>query len=390
MERPERRLLKERWEEGSGAAERVLFAVEEGEDLLAARLSLRAGWKLVRQEPSLAAWVVLGELVGGALKLGPPLALLLGWATLSGRYGLDSKEGLLAWAAGTLRWVLDPRTVLGALGLFGVAWASAWVLGVFVQSGVLGALRRRLLAGSWIAGGALLAVAGGALLGAAGVGAGAWGGVGRRVRGAGGAGVGFEPRAGRAGPGGVLGRGGAVGGRGAAGGGVRAGVWGGVALGVVWTHLALGPLILGRRGLWAALGEAALALARRPGEVLGLYAMLGLLYGVVWAVYVPFWLVASAMGDDPRLAVGGLLLRVALDGALLVALALAGVWARAATLSWVALRERVMRSLPADPIPVVAAPAPVEAPALAASPGAAAVSFAALRRGDGRRRVSQV
>lgn len=358
--RPETRLLRHDWDDVHGLPQeppgpRVFALEEDREDLLAPRLALLAGWRLLRQEGALAGWVMLGELLGSLLRLVPFFVLLVAWSTLTLQYKIEDLNGVLAWLAGTARWLLQPQTLVGAAGLFLVAWLGAQVLGVLVQSGVLGALRRRILVRQvipaslfwkalgeravslllWEALRALL------LLAALAVGAGLLWGTARHM-------VAWAPHGywsqeglwyGAA----LLGAAFAVG----------AGV---VALLALLSHLALGPLVLGNRSLGEAFYEGFWLLARRPGEVLALYGLVALIYGVVWAVYLPFYLAATQMGEDPRLALAGLALQLVCDVALWVAMAVATVWTRASVLAWVGIRQRAMTHMP--PRVVEAPPAP--------------------------------
>jgi hypothetical protein len=370
--RPETRLLRQDWDDAHGLPEEPedphVFALhEDREDLLAPRLALLSGWRFLRHESSLVGWVMLAELLGALIRMTPLFVMLLAWSTLTLRYEVDDLNGVLAWLLGTARWLLQPDTLVATVGMFSMAWLGSQVLGTLAQSGVLGALRRRILADQTIARGlfwkslgeravSLLVwevTRGALLLAGAAIGAGLIWGTARHM-------VAWAPH----------------------GYWSQEGLWGGavllslafalgagvVALLALICHLALGPLVLGGRSLGESFYESVWLLARRPTEVLSLYGLIALLYGVVWAVYLPFYLASVQMGEDPRLALASLALQLVCDTALWVGMAVVTVWTRAAVLSWVGIRQRAMNHIPApvaqprEPASVPEVEVPQEAP----------------------------
>ncbi len=295
---------------------------------------MRGGWHLLRQEPSLVLWPVLLKTLQGIVEVAPlgvvAVAVLV-------RLGLGMEQGLLGALVGVARQVVSPGFLLGAGGLWGVAWTASWCLGVAMLGGVLGALLRRLQAGpvviaqavfwrtfgegfglllGWsLLRGLCLAAAAGLGAGLVVLGASALAGAPLALQAAGLASLGA----------------------------VGVGLLGAVALPF---HVSLPYLLRGEQGVFGALGEGAWLIARRPAEALWLHGLEGALALVVLSVYLPFAFLMASLGGSPELAALGSVGRMGLDLISSVAFAVVSVWSLGATSTWVGLCEGWWRGVP--------------------------------------------
>ncbi len=305
-----------------------------------------AGARLLRQMPSLVTWSVLGELVAGMLKATPPAVLLAAIIVRAQLASPQTAEEALAWLVGTASWLLSPEMIVGGVGIMGTVWVSAWVLGVAIDSGVLGALKRRIADPEGATGGLFWRGLGErfwALM--------AWGAVRWSLVGAWAALTAMMAWAGwRAA---TLAFGDAI----------LTAPWGppmaalivalgaalgasGVALAAATCHLALGPLILEEKGVFEALADSAAFVRRHLVEVVWLYLLVFVLFFVVLAVWTPFFGVALSLGGQAKGAMAGALMRVFIDVVLTIGLAVATIWGRAGALSYFAIRTGRMTRMP--------------------------------------------
>jgi hypothetical protein len=367
MKRPEHHILRPDWDDERGLptpprAPTAIPPLDEASDLRAPGLALRVGLRVLRQEPTLLAWTLGAELAASMLKVVPWVFLLL-MASAQLAAAIERSDDPLLWAASLADWVLSPATLLGSAGLLAVTAAAAWLLGLTIQTGALGALRRRLLAGPipiaqdvfWKAlGERALSLLAWELTRAALVGGGlaltlALAYATERHM------VALAPHGHWAG----------------------AGLWVGAALlglaltlGLCFTlvlgalsTLSLGPLILGPKSLAEASWEAALDLVARPLEVAWLCARVAALHLALLSVYLPFYLLSQQLSQDPDTSSAGLVLQLTLDAFAWVAGAALTLWGRSALLSWTALRRGLLRFVPelparAEPAKKLAIPAP--------------------------------
>ena len=374
MDGPERELLRGDWldEAHLGPDEDIALPDEEG--LEAVQVAHRSGWRLLRQEPGLAFWVVGADMLSSALRALPIIVLLMGVVAIGAGHDPTTQDGLVAWGVGVVQWLLAPATVVGTLGMFAAVLLSGWVLSVATTSGVLGALRHRLLARTFIRQGMFFkhfgagfsrllwwdtlrtaVVVAGVVLTGLGV-----SGVVRQL-------VAAAPH------------------------GHWASAEGSVAAAAVLAvfltlgtvaclmlaalfHLALGPMVIRDSTVGDALAEAVALVRARPYEVLILYVIVALLFGAVLCVYLPVYAVAVMLAAEPSTESIASLVQLGADMFLLVGGSAVTVWARGSVLSYVAMRDGILVRLPPAPQPrrrvQEAAPIPTAPVVASVSPGA--------------------
>jgi hypothetical protein len=349
VERPEHKLLRDDWSVEPELAQDEDFALPDDEGMEAVRLAHRSGFRLLRQEPGLAFWVVGADMLSSVLRVLPILVLLMGVVAVSAGHDPSTSGGLVAWGVGVVRWLMQPATVVGTLGMFAAVLAAGWILSVATTSGVLGALRHRLYARTFIRQGMFFKHFGAGFtrllwwdtLRTAVVGAFvalmvlAMMGTLRQL-------VAAAPHGHWTTPSGSL---------------VVAGLLALVlTLGTVASlvlaavfHLALGPMVIRDSTVGEAVAEAVELIRQRPFELLILYVLVGVLFGVVACVYAPFYAVAVTLASDPATESIASFVQLGADMFLLIGGSAATVWARGSVLSYVAMRDGVLARLP--PVP---------------------------------------
>jgi len=350
---PERGLLRADWDPGTGvrAARRdpVPDVVELGDDdsLPVVREAVRGGLNLLRQEPTLVVWSVLARMLRSVVEALPFVVLLFFVMIQLARLSEPSLDGIAVWASQTLTAVRSPSFLIGVGGVFGVASVLSWGVGVATDTGVLGALSRRVTAGRVVVEqGLFFKLVGerfstllgfGLIRGLLNTAALALGGglfwLGLDVME--GAGL-FEAPASRVGA--TLGL--AV--FGMLGAGLVLMVW-------MLCHVAQAQLMMHDRGIFESFSEAFELLTARVGEGIWLYLMVGGVFVMLWAVYVPFYGLGSMMGAEPRLALVGGLVQFLANGVLMVGTAIASVWSHGAAFTWVGLRTGLVDRAPSPP-----------------------------------------
>lgn len=351
MDHPERKLLREDWLEATAETPDPDVELPEEDAMEAVRLAHQSGWRLLRQEPGLAFWVVGADMLSSALRILPILVLLMGMVAISAGHDPTTQAGLLAWGVGVVRWLLQPATILGTVGMIAAVLATGWVLSVATTTGVLGALRHRLFARTFIRQGMFFkhfgagftrlmwwdalrnaVVVACALL--------TWLGITGSLRLL----VASAPHGHWATPGGGL---------------VVAGVvavlltLGAVACAVCagFFHLAQGPMVIRDRTVGEALAEAVELVRQRPYEVLILYILVAILFGVVLCIYAPFYGAAVMLAGQPATEGVASMVQLGADMFLLIGMSAASVWARGSVLSYVAMRDGLLVQLPPVPKP---------------------------------------
>ncbi|MEO1270759.1 MAG: hypothetical protein AAFX99_21955 [Myxococcota bacterium] len=319
------------------------------------RAAFVASARVLQQEPSLVLWSVLGQILGALLGLAPLFVVMMALAvqllavTQGAPVDQVSDALLLSWGFELLLWALKPDVVVGVMGMVAVTWAVTWTLGVAVDSGTLGAQRQRLRAGAemiaeglfWGALGerfeALLVwrvLRGLVLLASAVLTMGLVWSVGLLLAGWGihlGGGLGDL---------GVLSL--AVGSV-AALGVMTALVW------IVLFDVALGRMILLGEGLGDALWSSAEALGHHTNELAPLFGNILAAYGVVYGVYLPFYMLAVVLGSEPDMATSATVVQMALDALMAVAWIVVGLGCRGAVLAWVGIQTGEMAAMPVLP-----------------------------------------
>lgn len=364
MRLPEKRLLKKEWNQGDEspaqeAPEPESIDLESLDEMELSRLSWRVGFRLLRQEPWVAVWSVAGGFVANLLKLAPVFVALVVFLVHFSKFTVEKPEDLVIVGVRTLQWIFEPGAFLGLLGIFFVTSLASWVLGLAVDTGVLGTFRRRLLASKPIARAVFWKVLGerfGAILG--------WSVLRTLLQGAsvalmGGivwasmkhmvalAPAGFWGNDGLWGAAMLLGGGGTLG-------------FGVLALVSVWFYLSLGPLIMHGDDLGEALHKGGVLLLERFGQVVRVYLGIGLIWLLIWAGYFPFYLLILELNQHAELVLLSTILQVVSDFGLAIALAVLSVWGRGVLLGYFAIQARMISRVPEIVVP--------ETPAVAGSP----------------------
>lgn len=300
------------------------------------------GVNLLRQEPVLVLWGLVGLAASSVLEL---LPLVFVFVMVVGWLGEFTGHGPLPALLGLGRWFSQPPVVTGVLGIFFTAAVASWLVGTVVETGVLGALRRRILAGSTIIEQTLFVKTLGERLSTvmtmsilrsltlmalavlmAGLGLGAaraW------------TLAGWEPPTGT--------------------GLVAAAIGGSLFMSLliasagvvmVWLHLSLSAMILSGHGLGDGLHAGFELMVRSPAPIARLYVTIALGFVVAYLAYLPANLLASSLADHPTLAALGVLAQVFVELTMAAALVALSIWARGASMSFVGLASGCIQRIP--------------------------------------------